>query len=63
MPDFERLTDDLREQLAEEEAEERGFTRGKTYARLEMLMVFTVLAVIGLSIYWLLSGGIHAASR
>ena len=44
MPDLERLTDKLREDMAAEVSHEqymyeKGFTRGKTKARLEVLYI------------------------
>lgn len=52
MPDFERLTDKLAEDLArtpEERAAVVGFNEGKTYARKQLLRLF-----IGATIGWIL---------
>jgi hypothetical protein len=54
MPDFERLTDSLREHVAsnpEQAAWARGFVAGKRKARIEVLVVlaviYFVIALIG----------------
>lgn len=49
MPDFERVTDSLRQYLAqtpEEKAFERGYQKGKTRARIEVLIITTSLIVL-----------------
>ena len=49
MPDFERLTDKLRADMAkspEERAYAKGYTAGKAIARLQVVVIFGVAAVV-----------------
>lgn len=58
MPDFERLTDSLREEVAttpEEREWAKGYTVGKSRARLEVAVIVAAL-YFGIALYGRLAG-------